>query len=102
MKLYGIRDKLYSYRVDEFEVEKETEKQYVIIRDYNKFFNDKFTIRKKDMSNYMYIKFTLTKEEALETQKFFIRNEIKSNKARIENIEDRNVYLNNLLDAMED
>lgn len=30
MKLYGIRDKGYNYRVEEFDIEKETQKQYVI------------------------------------------------------------------------
>ena len=101
MKLYGIRDKLYNYRIEEFEVEKETEKQYVIIKDNDHFFNSRYTIKKKDMKNYSYLLFTLTKEEALERYKFFIGNEIKNNKIRIENLEDRNVYLNNLLDALE-
>ena len=102
MKIYGIRDKLYNYNIEEFDVEKETENQYVIIRtnDKNWFFNGKYTIRKKDMKN-SWFHFVLTYEEAVKWKKEFIKNEIKSNKTRIKNLEDRNVDLNNWLDALE-
>lgn len=101
MKIYGVSDRFYNYRIEEFEVEKETEATYVVVNNKDRFFNSRYTIRKKDMSNCSY-DFTLTYEEALARKENLIRFEIDNNCKRIKSLKNRNEELNNLLDAMED
>lgn len=101
MKLFGIRDGSYNYRIEEFDVEKETEKQYVVINSTDKFFSAKYTINKKDMKNLNHI-FTLTHEEAIAKQRELIRTEIESKQRLINRSEDRISDLYLLLDTLEE
>ena len=101
MKIYGISDNLYNYKIELFEVEKETEKQYIVIKDNDRFFNSRYTIKKENMNNCHY-HFVLTNKEAIEWRKQCIKSEIKANETKIQNLEDRNVDLNNWLDALEE
>lgn len=95
-KLYGIKDKWGNYEIIEFEIVKETPKQYKVKEIVNNGWVYEYTISKDRMECYNYI-FETTIEKAQLKRKGLIRTAIRKNKETIENCKKRITVLEKLL-----
>ena len=95
-KLYGIKDKWGNYEIIEFEIIKETPKQYKAKEITNNCWSYEYTINKDKMYNDGY-SFETTLEKAQLKRKELIQIAIKSNKIRIEDCKKRVAVLEKLL-----
>lgn len=95
-KLYGIKTSYSDYKIIEFEIIKETSKQYKANEITNDYWGYKFTINKNKMENDSFI-FETTLEKAQLKRKELIQTVIQINKSRIEECKERITILEKLL-----
>ena len=95
-RLYGIKNRWRNYEIIEFEIIKETLKQYKIKEICNVCWKYEYTINKDKMKNESYI-FETTFEKAQLKRKEQIQIEIQSNKRKIEDYKKRVADLEKLL-----
>lgn len=95
-KLYGIKSKWGIFEIKEFEITKETQKQYKVKEITNDCWNYEYTINKDKMQNESYI-FETTLEKAQLKRKELIQKAIQLNKRQIEDYKKRIAVLEKLL-----
>lgn len=100
IKMFGVSKSFYNH-IDEFEVIKETEKQFILLNENKKkcVYRSQCTINKSKMENVDYI-FTRTLEEAREIIKEQLKNAIRKNYSRIEYLKSLNQYLASELEIL--